>query len=101
MSVFFLYWYTSTNTDAGGAFSHEARSTAATGANMDSSRSHAVLQINFRRKGARCGKLSFIDLAGSERASDVNDNDRQTRIEGMFMYVCIHIHCICMCVCSV
>jgi len=26
--------------------------------------------------------LSFIDLAGSERASDVNDNDRQTRIEG-------------------
>ena len=28
------------------------------------------------------GKLSFIDLAGSERASDVNDNDRQTRIEG-------------------
>jgi kinesin family protein 2/24 len=61
---------------------HEARSTAATGANMDSSRSHAVLQINFRRKGAKCGKLSFIDLAGSERASDVNDNDRQTRIEG-------------------
>jgi hypothetical protein len=61
---------------------HEARSTAATGANMDSSRSHAVLQINFRRKGTKCGKLSFIDLAGSERASDVNDNDRQTRIEG-------------------
>ena len=25
------------------------------------------------------GKLSFIDLAGSERASDVNDNDRQAR----------------------
>mmetsp|Transcript_29510 Transcript_29510/g.43245 ORF Transcript_29510/g.43245 Transcript_29510/m.43245 type:complete len:632 (+) Transcript_29510:33-1928(+) len=61
---------------------HEARSTAATGANMDSSRSHAVLQINFKRKGAKAGKLSFIDLAGSERASDVNDNDRQTRIEG-------------------
>ena len=63
---------------------HEARSTAATGANMDSSRSHAVLQICFKRKGGRAqaGKLSFIDLAGSERASDVNDNDRQTRIEG-------------------
>ena len=54
----------------------------AAGANMDSSRSHAVLQINFKKKGAKCGKLSFIDLAGSERASDVNDNDRQTRIEG-------------------
>lgn len=61
---------------------HEARSTAATGANMDSSRSHAVLQIQLRRQGKVTGKLSFIDLAGSERASDVNDNDRQTRLEG-------------------
>ncbi|EKX47556.1 hypothetical protein GUITHDRAFT_69382 [Guillardia theta CCMP2712] len=79
---------------------HEARSTAATGANLDSSRSHAVLQvgmyskrslhdlfknltqIQFKRMNKSVGKLSFIDLAGSERASDVNDNDRQTRIEG-------------------
>ena len=60
----------------------EARSTAATGANMDSSRSHAVLQIQLRRRDKVTGKLSFIDLAGSERASDVNDNDRQTRLEG-------------------
>ncbi|KAJ1482058.1 kinesin motor domain-containing protein, partial [Baffinella frigidus] len=69
---------------------HEARSTAATGANMDSSRSHAILQyltralpnqVHFKRAGKSAGKLSFIDLAGSERASDVNDNDRQTRIE--------------------
>ena len=28
------------------------------------------------------GKLSFIDLAGSERGADTTDNDRQTRIEG-------------------
>jgi hypothetical protein len=34
---------------------HEARSTAATGANMDSSRSHAVLQILFKRRGAKSG----------------------------------------------
>lgn len=61
---------------------HESRSTAATGANMDSSRSHAVLQIQFKKQGKNSGKLSFIDLAGSERASDVNDNDRQTRLEG-------------------
>jgi len=61
---------------------HEARSTAATGANLDSSRSHAVLQIQLRRQDKLNGKLSFIDLAGSERASDVNDNDRQTRLEG-------------------
>jgi len=28
------------------------------------------------------GKVSFIDLAGSERGADTYDNDRQTRIEG-------------------
>ncbi|KAE9602162.1 hypothetical protein Lal_00050158 [Lupinus albus] len=28
------------------------------------------------------GKISFIDLAGSERGADTTDNDRQTRIEG-------------------
>ena len=28
------------------------------------------------------GRLSFIDLAGSERGADTFDNDRQTRIEG-------------------
>ena len=26
--------------------------------------------------------MSFIDLAGSERASDVTDTDKQTRLEG-------------------
>lgn len=26
--------------------------------------------------------MSFIDLAGSERASDVTDTDKQTRMEG-------------------
>lgn len=29
-----------------------------------------------------CCRISFIDLAGSERASDSGDMDRQTRMEG-------------------
>lgn len=28
------------------------------------------------------GKISFIDLAGSERGADTFDNNRQTRLEG-------------------
>ncbi len=28
------------------------------------------------------GRISFIDLAGSERASDTMDNDKQRRMEG-------------------
>lgn len=63
-----------------------ARSTGSTGANADSSRSHAVLQLCLRRGGGDeaplHGKFSFIDLAGSERGADTSDNDRQTRLEG-------------------
>lgn len=66
------------------------RSTGTTGANEESSRSHAILQLAIKRKvdgndskPARViGKLSFIDLAGSERGADTTDNDRQTRMEG-------------------
>ena len=28
------------------------------------------------------GKISFIDLAGSERGADTYENDKQTRLEG-------------------
>ncbi|KAK4755662.1 hypothetical protein SAY87_009419 [Trapa incisa] len=76
-----------------------ARSTGSTGANEESSRSHAILQLavkkhsdvkeskrnndgNESRIGRVVGKISFIDLAGSERGADTTDNDRQTRIEG-------------------
>ncbi|GAB2269414.1 Kinesin-like protein KIN-13B [Dionaea muscipula] len=66
------------------------RSTGTTGANEESSRSHAILQLAIKRSadGAESkpprlvGKLSFIDLAGSERGADTTDNDKQTRIEG-------------------
>ncbi|KAK8938869.1 Diatom spindle kinesin 1 [Platanthera zijinensis] len=66
------------------------RTTGTTGANEESSRSHAVLQLAIKKlqdgnesKPARViGKLSFIDLAGSERGADTTDNDKQTRIEG-------------------
>ncbi|XP_020101579.1 kinesin-like protein KIN-13A isoform X2 [Ananas comosus] len=76
-----------------------ARSTGSTGANEESSRSHAILQlaikkhkeitdprrqkdVNEAKTGKVVGKISFIDLAGSERGADTTDNDRQTRIEG-------------------
>ncbi|KAF8407041.1 hypothetical protein HHK36_006166 [Tetracentron sinense] len=66
------------------------RSTGTTGANEESSRSHAILQLVIKRsadgnesKPARVvGKISFIDLAGSERGADTTDNDKQTRMEG-------------------
>ena len=59
------------------------RVTGQTGANDQSSRSHAVLQISLRRPNNRIrGRLNFIDLAGSERGADVTDTKKQTRIDG-------------------
>ncbi|XP_032748317.1 kinesin-like protein KIF24 [Rattus rattus] len=59
------------------------RSTGATSVNADSSRSHAVIQIQIKDSAKRTfGRISFIDLAGSERAADARDSDRQTKMEG-------------------
>ncbi|KXS20169.1 kinesin-domain-containing protein [Gonapodya prolifera JEL478] len=66
-------------------YGNQARSTGQTGANEDSSRSHAILQIclKHRRNPKKVeGKFSFIDLAGSERGADRGETDRQTRMEG-------------------
>ena len=63
------------------------RSTGSTSANRDSSRSHAVLQLHLRktmgkRENVEHGRLTFIDLAGSERGADTNKASRTTRLEG-------------------
>ncbi|KAI9318468.1 P-loop containing nucleoside triphosphate hydrolase protein [Dichotomocladium elegans] len=67
------------------AYGNQIRSTGTTGANDTSSRSHAVLQILLKPKKNRKsihGKLSFIDLAGSERGADRGESDTKTRMEG-------------------
>lgn len=60
------------------------RAAGATSANAESSRSHAVLQMEVRDKATRktIGRISFIDLAGNERGADTFDCDRRTRMEG-------------------
>ncbi|OAD78395.1 hypothetical protein PHYBLDRAFT_24434 [Phycomyces blakesleeanus NRRL 1555(-)] len=66
-------------------FGSNERSTGSTVANDSSSRSHAVLQILLKPKNNRkkiYGKLSFIDLAGSERGADRGETDIKTRMEG-------------------
>ena len=60
-----------------------SRTVGITGANLDSSRSHAILQISIRTKqGENYSKISFIDLAGSERAVDTIDTNKKTKIDG-------------------
>lgn len=69
---------------------NKLRTSGQTSANQNSSRSHAVFQINLRKRGYRkdggggqlYGKFSLIDLAGNERGADTSTADRQTRLEG-------------------
>lgn len=64
-------------------FGLSVRITGQTGANDESSRSHAILQITLRSPGKHLhGRMSFIDLAGSERGADVTDTNKQTRFDG-------------------
>lgn len=68
-------------------YGNQGRTIGKTGANTKSSRSHAVLQILLRKQskqGTRTlgdihGKLSFIDLAGSERGADRGEANAKTR----------------------
>ena len=52
--------------------------------NANSSRSHAIFQITCKdtHQKSNTFRLIFIDLAGSERAIDAQNNQRQTRREG-------------------
>ena len=59
-----------------------ARSTTATGANATSSRSHCAMLIRVFNGADLLGKLSLIDLAGSERGADNENTDKTTRKEG-------------------
>lgn len=59
------------------------RTTHATEMNDVSSRSHSICQIIFRERGTSNfhGKISLIDLAGSERGEDTKNHNRQRRME--------------------
>lgn len=75
------------------AAGNRKRAQQPTGANADSSRSHAIFQILLTRRtriingdnsGAeyelQTSKMSLIDLAGSERASEANKHDRSKKL---------------------
>ena len=64
-------------------FGLNSRTVGITGANLDSSRSHGILQIVIKTKDKEVySKISFIDLAGSERAVDTIDTNKRTKIDG-------------------
>lgn len=59
------------------------RTTSATEVHDQSSRSHAICFVTIKDSYDRSyGKLALIDLAGSERASETKNHNRQKRIEG-------------------
>lgn len=66
---------------------NKRRTQESTGANKTSSRSHAVLTVNVKRRSAahnahqtlRTGRLYMVDLAGSERAAHTQVRNIQKR----------------------
>ncbi|KEP65297.1 UNVERIFIED_CONTAM: internal kinesin motor domain protein [Hammondia hammondi] len=62
----------------------ELRKIGVNSVNDESSRSHAILQVLFRKRnsGEACGRVAFIDLAGSERGADTLQHSRQTQQDG-------------------
>eukprot|EP00742_Colponemidia_sp_Colp-10_P003867 GILJ01004118.1.p1 GENE.GILJ01004118.1~~GILJ01004118.1.p1 ORF type:complete len:459 (+),score=87.79 GILJ01004118.1:990-2366(+) len=65
-------------------YGNSVRTTHATSANDDSSRSHAVCQVLLREGDSNkiYSKFSLVDLAGSERGQDTKSHNRQRRVEG-------------------
>ena len=64
------------------SYGSSVRITSQNSTNSDSSRSHAILQIDIRQGKKPYGKISFIDLAGCERGADTIDQNKQTKIDG-------------------
>lgn len=60
----------------------KCRTSGTTGANEESSRSHAILSFSIKHSGKLFSKMSFIDLAGSERGADVIDTGKKTKQDG-------------------
>ena len=60
----------------------QLRASGSTGANAESSRSHAIMQMVLKHNGRLYSKISFIDLAGSERGADTMHTDKQTKLDG-------------------
>lgn len=58
------------------------RVTSQNATNADSSRSHAILQVSLKHEKKIFTKISFIDLAGSERGADHIDMSKQTKLDG-------------------
>eukprot|EP00294_Goniomonas_avonlea_P003476 CAMPEP_0114555430 /NCGR_PEP_ID=MMETSP0114-20121206/8745_1 /TAXON_ID=31324 /ORGANISM="Goniomonas sp, Strain m" /LENGTH=504 /DNA_ID=CAMNT_0001740555 /DNA_START=33 /DNA_END=1547 /DNA_ORIENTATION=- len=58
------------------------RATESTGANSESSRSHAVSRVFIRKGGKAFGLLNMVDLAGSERKEDSMFHNKDRRREG-------------------
>jgi len=54
----------------------ESRTVGQTRANDGSSRSHAILEISLKEGRRLHGKMSFIDLAGSERGADTGNSHK-------------------------
>ena len=68
---------------------HSRRATRATGANEESSRSHAICSLKIRN-GSHTGKLMLLDCAGSERRKDSMNHDKDTRAEGAEINASLH-----------
>ena len=60
----------------------QLRAQGTTGANAESSRSHAILTMSLVHYNKLYSKMSFIDLAGSERGADTMHTDKQTKMDG-------------------
>jgi kinesin family protein 2/24 len=59
------------------------RITDCNGVNPQSSRSHSVLEFKLTDSNNKIvSKMNFIDLAGSEKGSDVIDMGKQTKFDG-------------------